>query len=226
MPRCIYTLREFESADAEHVLQNFLGARWTSETIVCNEQQAVFGTTIDSALEKALSPIRNLFGTKGGRGEPGPVLRRLKGSDEELYDLEPGFRVRLNRPVVKIIDATEGGRRAQLLLGSLKQLEWALYMLRQEVPDLSVEVDALRGSSETATLPESTVWLQIGLGGEVYFRGMLKSCFNLLAVKYPAWRTILASMRPALLFATGKAAFNNSSAGFRRRHRWTFQGWG
>ena len=32
-------------------------------------------------------------------------------------------------------------------------------------------------------LPESTVRLDLHLGGEDYFRGMLKSCFNLLAVK-------------------------------------------
>lgn len=110
MPRCIYTLREFESADAEHILQNFLGARWASREIVCNEQQAAFGTTIDSALEKALRPIRSLFGTRGGRRDPGPVLRNLQGSDGELYDIEPGFRARLNKPIVKVLDTPEGGR--------------------------------------------------------------------------------------------------------------------
>lgn len=207
MPRCIYTLREFESADGEHVLQNFLGARWTSPTIVCNEQQAIFGTTIDSALEKALKPIRGLFGTRGGRGEPGPVLRKLQGSDKELYDLEPGFRVRLNKPIVKMLDTPEGRRRAQLLLGDVKQLEWALSILRREVPDISVDVDALRDSSETVPLPESMVWLELKLGGEDYFRAMLKSCFNLLAVKYHglAYEPCFDAVRNSIL--TGGESF-------------------
>jgi len=207
VPRCIYTLREFESADGEHVLQNFLGARWTSPTIVCNEQQAIFGTTIDSALEKALKPIRRLFGTRSGRGKPAPVLRKLQGSDKELYDLEPGFRVRLNRPIVKMLDTPEGRRRAQLLLGDLRQLEWALSILRREVPDLSVDVDALRDSSETVPLPESMVRLELNLGSEDYFRGMLKACFNLLAVKYPglAYEPCFDAVRNSIL--TGGESF-------------------
>jgi hypothetical protein len=207
MPRCIYTQREFESADGEHILQNFLGAHWTSRTIVCDEQQAIFGTTIDAALEKALRPIRNLFGTRGGRGEPGPVLRKLQGSDDELYDIEPGFRARLNKPIVKMIDAPEGRRRAQLLLGDLKQLEWALSILRREVPDILVDVDALRDGSETVPLPESMVRLELNLGGEDYFRGMLKSCFNLLAVKYPglAYEPCFDAVRNSIL--TGGESF-------------------
>ena len=184
MSRCIYTLREFEVANGEHILQNFLGARWKSKTIVCNEQQSIFSTTIDSALEKALSPIRNLFGTRGGRGEPGSALRKLQGSDGELYDLEPGFRARLNRPIVKMINGPAGGRGVQLFLGNLNQLGRALWMLRQEVPGISVDEDTLRNSSKTVPLPECMVWPQLNLGGEEYFRGMLKSCFNLLAVKY------------------------------------------
>ena len=185
MPRCIYTLREFGSASAEHVLQNFLGARWTSRAIVCDEQQAEFGTTIDSALEKALRPIRSLFGTRSGRGEPGPVLRNVRGSNEELYDIAPGFHARLKKPIIQTLDGPEGRRRAKLLLGDLEQLEWALSILRRDLPDLSVDVDALRDSSETVPLPDSMVRLELNLGGEEYFRGMLKSCFNLLAVKYP-----------------------------------------
>jgi len=207
MPRCIYTLREFESANGEHILQNFLGARWTSKKIVCNEQQAIFGTTIDSALEKALRPIRNLFGTRGGRGEPAPSLRKLQGSDGELYDLEPCFRSRLNQPSVKMMDASEGRMRAQLLLGNMKQLGWALSMLRGEVPDVSVDEEDLRDSSKTVALPECRIDLQLNLGGEEYFRGMLKSCFNLLAVNYPcaAYEPCFDAIRNSIL--TGGKSF-------------------
>lgn len=37
MNRCIYTKEYFETADGEHILQNFLGARWTSTEISSNE---------------------------------------------------------------------------------------------------------------------------------------------------------------------------------------------
>lgn len=69
MPTCIYSKAKFDLADGEHILQNFLGARWVSNQIVCNEVQKQFGETIDCDLEKALRPFRNLLGSKGGRGE-------------------------------------------------------------------------------------------------------------------------------------------------------------
>jgi len=51
MHTCIYTRTNFASSTGEHILQNFLGARWTSNSIVCNEAQIKFGKTIDSAFE-------------------------------------------------------------------------------------------------------------------------------------------------------------------------------
>jgi hypothetical protein len=48
-----------------------------------------------------------------------------------------------------------------------------------------VDEDALRAGARTIPLPDTTVRLDICLGGNDYFRGVLKSCFNLLAVSYP-----------------------------------------
>jgi hypothetical protein len=213
MPRCIYTLKEFKSANGEHILQNFLGARWTYNTIVCNEQQSIFGSTIDSALEKGLRPIRSLFGTRSGRGESGPALRNLQGSDGESYDLDPGFRARPHKPIIKMIELSEGRRIARMLLGNLKQLEWALSILRREVPGLTVDVDALRASSETTPLPECMVNLQLQLGGEEYFRGMLKSGFNLLAANYP-----MAAYEPC--FNAVRNSIRDGGGTFQQFIRW------
>lgn len=68
MNRCIYSLEDFDEAAGEHILQNFLGARWTSKRISSDPVQDLFGRTIDVALEKGLREIRNLLGTRGGRG--------------------------------------------------------------------------------------------------------------------------------------------------------------
>jgi len=74
MPTCIYSKAEFDQASKEHILQNFLGARWTSPTIVCDELQSIFAKDLDKPLEEGLKPIRNLLGTLGGRGDQGPTL--------------------------------------------------------------------------------------------------------------------------------------------------------
>ena len=90
MPTCIYTRQVFEKASAEHVLQNFLGARWASDAIVCDAAQEAFGKTIDAAFEKGMRPVRNMLGTKGGRGETAPPIKRLSASSGEVVDLESG----------------------------------------------------------------------------------------------------------------------------------------
>ncbi|MCE2504853.1 MAG: hypothetical protein J4G05_12500, partial [Chlorobi bacterium] len=59
-------------SDGEHILQNFLGTRWTSLEIVYNEVQAEFGQTIDASLERGLQPIRNLRGYKSDEGADRP----------------------------------------------------------------------------------------------------------------------------------------------------------
>ena len=89
MFRCIYSLAEFPESNGEHILQNFLGARWVSRRLVCNALQSEFGRTIDPALEEGLKQVRNLLGTLGGRGGDGPTLKHLPVTTGEYLDLEP-----------------------------------------------------------------------------------------------------------------------------------------
>ncbi len=84
MPQCIYCKGTFDKADEEHILQNFLGARWDSPLIVCNSCQKHFGKTIDVAFEQGLQPIRNLLGTRGGRGGEGPTLKASTTASEKI----------------------------------------------------------------------------------------------------------------------------------------------
>ncbi|MCG3180117.1 MAG: hypothetical protein BIFFINMI_02472 [Phycisphaerae bacterium] len=186
MPRCIYSQVEFAEAHGEHILQNFLGARWTSRTIVCNELQAAFGETIDAALEEGLRPIRNLFGTRGGRGESGPVLRNLSASTGELLDFEPGLKPRLRKPIVRATELSDGSRRVAIQLGVLDQLGWALSMLRGQVPNLSVDESSLQALARSVEgYIQGTVKLELCIGGMDYFRGMLKASMNLLGERFP-----------------------------------------
>jgi hypothetical protein len=127
MNTCIYTKKPFEKAAREHVLQNFLGARWTSDSIVCDEVQATFGKTIDAAFEKGLRPVRNLLGTKGGRGGDAPTLRRLNTASGETIDLEPGGKPRLARPIVDAKKLAPGkGWSVSIQLGHKDQAGWVL----------------------------------------------------------------------------------------------------
>jgi hypothetical protein len=180
--RCIYCPRTFEQANREHVLQNFLGARWDSAVIVCNDCQDYFSGTIDRAFERGLQPIRNLLGTLGGRGGAGPTLKRLTTTAGEKIDLEPGAKPRLREPRLQITPGTGGSHIVQITMGTTDQLGWALAKLRKELPvaevDQAVATSLMRSAEGFLA---GKIDLHVDIGGAEFFRGIVKACFNLLA---------------------------------------------
>jgi hypothetical protein len=206
MNTCIYTKKPFEKAAREHVLQNFLGARWTSDSIVCDEVQGAFGKTIDAAFEKGLRPVRNLLGTKGGRGGEPPTLKSLSTASGETIDLEPGGKPRLARPVVDAKKHASGeGYRVNIQLGHPDQAGWALAELRKLIPGLTItEEEVLRLGTPGRSYIQGPVKVSITLGGTDYIRGALKACFNLLAVnKLPVLDPCFDPVRNFVLHGTG-----------------------
>jgi hypothetical protein len=185
MFHCIYSLEDFEIADGEHILQNFLGARWTSHEIVCNELQSQFGTTIDAALEEGLKPIRNLLGTLGGRRDAGPPLRNLPATTGEILDLQPGAKPRLREPVIQEHPLPDGRIQVKAQLGKRNHLNWVFAKIREKYPNAHIdEAQAASSARAVRGFVDGSVTLSVDLGGDDYFRGMLKACFNLLGVTY------------------------------------------
>ncbi len=181
MNRCIYTKEAFETADSEHILQNFLGARWTSAVISSNQAQHDFGSTIDVALADGLKEIRNFLGTPGGRGNPGPSLKNISGSEGTKFTVDPGGRPNIAEPVIKSIQMPDGMHQIQVVLGDMRQLGWAVAKLREMYPDATFDIDELRRqtAAQTGYMNESLNY-RSGLGGDEFFRGALKAAFNLL----------------------------------------------
>ncbi len=183
MKTCIYAKNEFASADGEHILQNFLGARWVSNDISCNEAQALFGETIDSALEEGLRQFRNLLGTKSGRGGDGPDLKNIEDSEGNKYHILPGGIPHLAQPTIATNQLEDGSHVVHVKLGDMKQLDWAIAKLRNQFPTASWNIEEIKGqlTSEKQYLNDK-IRLRAGIGGQEYFRGLLKAAFNLLGV--------------------------------------------
>lgn len=181
MYRCIYTKEQFETADGEHILQNFLGARWTSSEISSNEAQGLFGSTIDVALANGLKEIRNLLGARGGRGESGPSLKNISGSEGTRFTVDPGGKPNIAEPVIKTIQIPNDRHQVQVVLGDMKQLGWAATKLRERFPDARFDTEDLRqhAVAQSGYVSEHLNY-KIGLGGDDFFRGALKAAFNIL----------------------------------------------
>jgi hypothetical protein len=60
--------------------------------------------------------------------------------------------------------------------------------LRQQLPNAPVDEQMMRAiATGVEDYIRGTVRLDLSIGGRDYFRGMLKSCFNCLAVEQRDW---------------------------------------
>jgi hypothetical protein len=182
MPRCIYCTNTFATAGREHVLQNFLGARWDTPLIACNDCQDYFSHTIDLAFERGLKLIRNLLATRGGRKGEAPPLKRVSTSAGETVDIAPGWKPSLSEPEVEITRRPDGRHDVKIRMSRPEQLSWALAKLRKELPHAKVD-EAMARTIMRATegFLAGRINLELNLGGLDFFRGVVKASFNLLA---------------------------------------------
>ncbi len=182
MPTCIYSGAEFGAADAEHILQNSLGARWTSPSIVCDAMQKRFGETIDAALAEQVKIFRNLLDVRTGRRGDAPVLRNLETLGGHRVALQPGGVLQLNQPTIDVQQNADGTWAVKAAMRDAKDLGWVLHLIRQKIPKARIDADLIRGLlMTTVEEPSEVVKLQLGLGGPGYHRAAVKSVFNLAA---------------------------------------------
>ncbi|MEX4004929.1 hypothetical protein AB4Y38_39430 [Paraburkholderia sp. EG285A] len=204
--RCIYKKTPFQTADGEHILQNFLGARWTSTEISSNEAQHSFGSSIDVALAEGLKEIRNLLGTRGGRGETGPSLKNIMGSAGTKFTVAPGGKPDVSEPSIKTMPLPDGSHQVQVVLGNMKQLGWAVAKLKEMYPDANFDIKELRQNAVAQSgYVGEYLNLKSGLGGDDFFRGALKAVFNLLGACAPDTALLSAfdDVRSFILEGTG-----------------------
>jgi hypothetical protein len=186
MFQCIYSLTEQEQSDGEHILQNFLGARWTSREIVSDDLQSAFGSGIDVDFEKCLQVIRNLLGTRGGRGGDGPTLKGLATTGEHKVNLLPGGKVQMAAPILKEIDLPDGQKQVRINAATEEHAAWAFAQIKAKYPKTQIDEQALLASAKvTEGYINDPVLHKLELGGPELFRGLLKACFNLLGAERP-----------------------------------------
>jgi hypothetical protein len=186
MFRCIYSLTEQAHSDGEHILQNFLGARWISREIVSDDLQRAFGRGIDVDFEKCLQVIRNLLGTRGGRGGDGPTLKGLATTDQQKVNLLPGGKVQMAAPLLTEIDLPNGQKQVRVKAETPEHLVWALAQIKAKYPKTQIDEQTLLASATvTEGYLNDPVLHKLELGGPELFRGLLKACFNLLGAEHP-----------------------------------------
>ncbi|MBQ0326636.1 hypothetical protein J9231_02055 [Providencia rettgeri] len=183
MHKCIYTKEEFESASGEHILQNFLGPRWVSSEIVSNSAQELFGKEIDLAFSKSFEFIRNQIDAKTSRGRDAPTIKKLRGDDLSVINLQPGGKPEYAQPKIVTTELEDGRTGVQVICADPKMLPWAYNMFSEMFPESGVTLkDFQTKYKRESGLMNESFSVKISFGGKDYFRGAMKSAFNLLGV--------------------------------------------
>jgi len=209
MNTCIYTKTQFEDAAGEHILQNFLGARWTDSTIMCNSIQQDFGDTIDREFSRRLDGFRTVLGTKGGRGGTPSPIKQIQDQKGNKYHLTSGGQPEIAKPIIQVDYRENGSADVRITLGHKGQWGWALKILREEHPRLNIDEKSFEENSEKRTdYLDSPVKLSFGIGGQDFFRGACKALFNLLGVSEPEVVLLpeLDRMREFIVSGTGDSS--------------------
>jgi HNH endonuclease len=181
MPTCIYCGAEFTNADAEHILQNALGARWKSKKIVCDLDQTRFGNTIDADLADRLEIFRNLFDVNSGRGGRAPTLRNLPTLSGKSVALKPGGVLQPNEPKIEVSPHNEDSVMVNVAMRDARDIGWVLHLIKEKVPNARIDADLIkRLAVKTVEGTSDVVKLELAVGGLEYHRAAVKSVFNLV----------------------------------------------
>lgn len=180
---CIYTGKTFSQASHEHIMQASLGARWQSDKLICEEMQRHFSGDIDNAVADVVSQLRTLFGTKNGRGLPPQTIKNVMATDGSAYHVKPGMQPVFTEPGYTI-EKEAGQVRVQFQLADISQLGWAMAKFRRENPDLKLSEESNGEPVPDQSYLQAPIRLSMCFGGKDFFRGILKSAFNLLGANF------------------------------------------
>jgi hypothetical protein len=206
MRKCIYSKKEFEQADGEHILQDSFGARWTSHEISSNCVQKKFAEGIDNTVASQFQKIRTILGFKGGRKGDSPDIKNIKGSDGNQYHLKSGGIPHIASPIVQEYQDNEGNDITKISVSKYPQLHFARKEIKDKFPDSTFTIEELRSKAKKeSTDVDAEFDINIELGGKDFFRGILKSIFNLLGVKnsYLALTPEFDAVREFILSGSG-----------------------
>lgn len=170
----------------EHILQSALGGRKSSRSIVCNDHNEQFGSTIDQALANQVEVIRNFLQLNSGGGKAPPSLKRVNAGKDIVNVRSDGFPELALRPF-SIIKRDDGSVAVQVMARSEDHLAslmphivpYAAATTGLSVEQLQDQMRVVRAVRTTRRAGKAHFELALGVPDAV--RAMTKSCLELWA---------------------------------------------
>lgn len=176
----IYSMNAIVNDSSEHVLLNALGGRLEARGLIDKATNDIMGRTIDAAVLKLLDPFRVMLNTNKGDGGSPPPLRNLPAEDGRQYDLGPGAKPTLSKPLFSVIDAGDGARKVHAEFRTMEEARRHMGgWLAKHAPHVDAQAVLLSAEQRSQQAPMMSLHHELGPDG---FRGIAKMACNLFAL--------------------------------------------
>lgn len=184
MKICIFCPSPLDGATKpEHILQDALGGRKTTRSVVCSRCNNTFGAGIDKAFVEQFAGIRNLLQLRSGTGRSAPALRNIMaGRDKINIEGDGGIRL-IGSPFTIANGDRQGTKILEVRARSFEQIE---ALIPHMAAACGVPEQRLREliSTSDATIVErrpDPIRLNFAFGGSEAMRSVTKACLVLWA---------------------------------------------
>lgn len=155
----------------EHVFIQAIGGRLSSKTLLCQQCNSNFGSTIDNVLADELNFISNMLNIKRDRGKP-PAFNVEDTKTGEVLSCEPGGKLQYIKPTIE-----QEENQYHIRVNDLKQAKEVIRGLKRHHPEID-EKTILESMKTRMEYLDHPVSFEIKFGEEDSFRSICKTAIN------------------------------------------------
>lgn len=184
-PTCIFCDNVLgQETKPEHILLSALGGRKTTKRAICSKHNEDFGGSIDNALAKQVSFLRNQLQLESGTRKPPPGLGRAKAGKETVEIKSDGTPKLIAKPFA-IKDLGSGQFQVSLTVNTAEEIETYLPHIAAQLGLTTEQARAqfAKGHATVTSRRAGQIHRPTPLGGELECRSIVKSCLVLWATK-------------------------------------------
>jgi hypothetical protein len=162
-----------ETDSEEHLISNALGGRRKVAGFLCRQCNSKTGDSWDAKLAAQMLPLCLLMDISRERDEP-PSLKVETTAGERLT-IGPNGSLSLSAPEFVAKPLSSGRTQYQIKARTMAEAGRMLRGLKRKHPEIDVDA-TLATAQMVETFPQGAVGHNLGIGGELAGRSMVKSC--------------------------------------------------
>lgn len=159
-----------QNASDEHIILNSLGGHLHSKNLLCKKCNNTLGKQSDAALAESLKFAASQLNVKRCRGEN----QVIQTSEDAKYDLAPGNKPILKKPVFDKTQLPDGKIKLELEARSTQEARKILKALKKQYPSLDID-KVMECAKKKKEFINESVNMEIFFDGDSIFPSIVKT---------------------------------------------------